>query len=120
MLYPHNLVLTSLNFEINFTLSPVFPGGSSDKEPACQYRRHKRRGFDPWVGKIFWSRKWQSTPVFLPGEPHGWRSFAGLHGVAKSQTQLKEPSTGTLSPDPDSTTCFKPCTSILAFHCVRS
>ena len=29
-----------------------FPGGANDKEPACQYRRHKRRRFDAWVGKI--------------------------------------------------------------------
>ena len=29
-----------------------FPGGPSDKDPACQSRRHKRHGFDPWVGKI--------------------------------------------------------------------
>ena len=33
-------------------------------------------GFDPWVGKIPWSRKWQPTP-FLPGEFHGQRSLAG-------------------------------------------
>ena len=26
-------------------------GGSSGKEPACQFRRRKRRGFDPWVGE---------------------------------------------------------------------
>ena len=29
-----------------------FPGGASDKEPACQCRRHQSRGFNPWVGKI--------------------------------------------------------------------
>ena len=29
-----------------------FPGGASGKEPVCQCRRHKRLGFDPWVGKI--------------------------------------------------------------------
>ena len=34
----------------------------------------RRPGFDPWVRKIPWRRKWQSTPVFLPGESHGWRS----------------------------------------------
>ena len=34
-------------------------------------------GFDPWVGKIPWRRKWQPTPVFLPGESHGWRSLVG-------------------------------------------
>ena len=33
-----------------------FPGGSSGKEPACQCRRHKRWGFDPWVRKIPWRR----------------------------------------------------------------
>ena len=32
-----------------------FPGGPCGKEPACQVRRRKRRGFDPWVGKIPWS-----------------------------------------------------------------
>ena len=31
---------------------------------------------DPWVGKIPWRRKWQPTPVFLPGEFHGQRSLA--------------------------------------------
>ena len=29
--------------------------------------------FDPLVGKIPWRRKWQPTPVFLPGKPHGQR-----------------------------------------------
>ena len=38
------------------------------KEAACQYRRCKRCGFDPWVGKIPWRRAWQPTPVFWPGE----------------------------------------------------
>ena len=43
-----------------------------------QYRRHRRTGvFDPWVGKVPWRRKWQHTPVFLPGESHGQRSLAG-------------------------------------------
>ena len=33
--------------------------------------------FDPWVGKIPWRRKWQSTPVLLPGKAHGQRSLVG-------------------------------------------
>ena len=107
--------------------NPSFPGGPSGKESSCQCRRHKRLGFDPWVGKIPWigngttlqysclgnsmdimgssgslscgarevrflcawlggnpwvgkiprRRKWQPTPVFLPGESHGQRSLAG-------------------------------------------
>ena len=36
-----------------------------------------RPGFDPWDGKIPWRRKWQPTPVFLPGESHGRRSLVG-------------------------------------------
>ena len=47
-----------------------------------------RPGFDPWVWKIPWRRKWQPTPVFLPGESHGPRSLvqATVPGVVKSQT----------------------------------
>ena len=41
-----------------------------------QCRRHKRCRFHPWAGKNPWSRKWQPTPVFLPGKFHGWRSLA--------------------------------------------
>ena len=33
--------------------------------------------FDPWVGKIPWRRKWQSTPEFLPGKSHVQRSLEG-------------------------------------------
>ena len=55
-----------------------FPGGASGKEPACQCRRHKRCGFDPWFRKIPWRRAWQPTPVFLPGESHGQRSLEGF------------------------------------------
>ena len=47
------------------------------KELTCQYRRHKRSSSDSWVHKIPWRRKWQPTPVFLPGKSHGQRSLAG-------------------------------------------
>ena len=59
-------------------------------------------GFDSWVGKIPWRRKWQATPVFLPGEFHGENSIlayriptrgawrATVYGVAKSQTLLSD------------------------------
>ena len=33
------------------------------------------RGFDPWVGKIPWRKKWYPTPVFLPGKFYGQRNF---------------------------------------------
>ena len=46
----------------------------SDKESASQCKR-LRCGFDPWVGNIPWWRKWQPTPVFLPGKSHGRKSL---------------------------------------------
>ena len=48
-----------------------FPGSPSGKEPACQCRRCRRCWSDPWFGKIPWRRKWQPTPVFLPGKSYG-------------------------------------------------
>ena len=53
---------------------PGLPRWLSGKEPSCQCRR---RGFHLWVGKIPWRRKWQPTPVFLPGKSHGQRRWTG-------------------------------------------
>ena len=39
----------------------------------------ERDAFDPWVGKIPWSRKWQHTPVFLPRKSHRQRSLVGYN-----------------------------------------
>ena len=64
-----------------------FLGGPSGKEHACQCRRHKRRGFDPWVRKIPWGMVWQSTAVFLPIKFHGQRSLVGYS--PQSWTQMK-------------------------------
>ena len=70
---------------------PSPPYGASGKEPTCQSRRHKRHGYDPWVRKIPWRRKWQSTLICLPGKSHGqWRLAAIVHGVTKSQIWLKQ------------------------------
>ena len=47
------------------------------KESTCQCRRLKRQGFDPWVGKTPWNKKWQPAPGFLPGKSYGQRSLVG-------------------------------------------
>ena len=39
--------------------------------------QYRRPWFNPWVGKIPWTRKWQPTLVLLPGESHGQWSLAG-------------------------------------------
>ena len=53
-----------------------FPGGSDSKSVCLQCGRP---GFNPWVGKIPWRRKWQPTPVLLPGKFHGLRSLVGCN-----------------------------------------
>ena len=50
------------------------PRWLSGRESTCQCRRH---GFNPWVRKILWRRKWQPTPVFLAGKSHGQKSLVG-------------------------------------------
>ena len=50
------------------------PRRLSGEQAACRCRT---LGFDPWVWKIPWRRKWQLIPVFLSGKSHGQRSLAG-------------------------------------------
>ena len=71
----------------------------SAQESACQRRRHGTHGFDPWVRKMPWSRKWHPTPVLLPGKSHGQRNLVGCTPwgcrrvrrdlVTKQQQQIK-------------------------------
>ena len=71
-----------------FCSSLGLPRCHSGKESTCQCRRF---GFKPWVRKIPWRRKWQPTPVFLPGNPMdrgAWR--AAVQGVAESETWLSD------------------------------
>ena len=55
------------------------PRWCSGKESAYQWGRYRRCRFNPWVGKIPWRRKWQPTPVVLPGKLHGQRSLEGYN-----------------------------------------
>ena len=85
-----------LLFELQSPSWPTgFPGGSgSGKESPCQFRRH---GFNPWVRKIPWRRKWQSTPLFLPGKFHGQRSLAGYSPWGHKELDTTQPSLTHLS-----------------------
>ena len=67
------------------------PRWLSDKESAYQC---KRCGFNPWVGKMLWRRKWWPTSVFLLEKSHRQRNLAGytVRGVEKSRTRLKQSS----------------------------
>ena len=85
-----------------------FPADASGKESACQCRRH---GFEPWIRKIRWRRKRQSTIVFLPGEFHGERSLGGYSPWGHKELDTTElltymtytPSLWTSLPPPDPT-----------------
>ena len=64
-----------------------FPGGSVVKNPpanadVCQ--------FDPWVGKIPWRRRWQPTPVLLPGESHRQRRLTGYSPGSCKESDMTE------------------------------
>ena len=67
----------------------------SGKESACQWRRCKRGWFDPWVEKIPCRRKWQPTPLFLPGKSHGQRNHVGYSPWACKEVDTAEHRTHT-------------------------
>ena len=54
-----------------------FPGGAVVKNLPANADRCRQLRFDPWVRKVPWNRKWQPTPVFLPGKFHGQKSLMG-------------------------------------------
>ena len=37
-----------------------------------------------------WRKKWQPTPVFLPGESHGWRTLAGYSSWGHKESDRTE------------------------------
>ena len=72
------------------------PRWLSFEESPCQCRGC---GFDPWVGKILWRRKWQTTLVFLPGKYHVQRNLTSCtpwgrksvrHNLATKQQQKRQ------------------------------
>ena len=72
--------------ELNWTEG--FPGGSVGKEPACQCRRRKRWGFNPWIRKIPWNTGMETHSNILawriPMERGAWQ--ATVQSVAESDT----------------------------------
>ena len=68
------------NLLISVSFSMDFPGGSDSKAPI----------YNPWVGKIPWRRKWQSTPVLWPGKSHGQRSLVGYSPRGHKESEMTE------------------------------
>ena len=59
----------------------------SGKESTCQCWRCR---FNPWVWKIPWRRKWQPTPIFLPGESQGQRSLGIYSSWGRKESDATE------------------------------
>ena len=66
------------------------------EEPGRLQSMGSRRVWYNWATSLslftfmHWRRKWQPTPVFLPGESQGWGAWwAAIYGVAQSRTRLK-------------------------------
>ena len=63
-------------FHFSSTIS-VFPGGTVVKNPPVSAADGKDSGSILGSRRIAWRRKWQPTPVLLPGKSHGRRSLVG-------------------------------------------
>ena len=62
-------------------------GSGSDGRVCLQCRKPR---FDPWLGKIPERRKWQPTPVFLPGEFQGQKSLMGYSPRNRKVSDMTE------------------------------
>ena len=80
-LWPHSIIIRTF-----FNTILGFPDGPAVKNlPALG-----GPGFNSWVGKIPWRRAWQPTPVFLPGESHGWRNLVGYSPWSCKESDMTE------------------------------
>ena len=89
-------------------MSLGLPWWLSGKESTCLCRRCS---FDVWVEKHPWRKKWQATPVFLPGKSHGQRSLVGLQpmGLQRTRHYLAAKPEHVLKVDP----CYSRCQNLL-------
>ena len=85
------LYLDSSIIKYCFSYRVRLPRWLNGKESTCRCRRLR---FSLWVEKIPWRRKWQPTPVFLPGKSHGHGSLASYslwgHKSVKHNLATKE------------------------------
>ena len=93
-LFPVIIAVVCVRFLTLISNIKCLLGGEVVKKSTCQCRRYNRCGFDPWIRKIPWSRKWQHAPVLLPGkipwteEPGGLWSM-GLQRVRHNWASMQ-------------------------------
>ena len=71
---------------MNYVLVNI-PGGSDGRVSAYHVGDP---GLIPGLGRYPWRRKWQPTPVLLPGESHGWRSLVGYSPQGRKELDTTE------------------------------
>ena len=70
-----------------YSLLKCFPGGSDGKVSVCNAGD---LGLIPGWGRFPWRRKWQPTPVFLPGESNGRKSLVGYSPWGRKESDMTE------------------------------
>ena len=89
LFFPHSCIETATTVTTSVLIRIMllgFPGGSEGRV-CLQCRRPE---FDPWVRKIPWRRKWQPTPVLLPGESHGQRGLVDYSPWDHKESDMTE------------------------------
>ena len=66
---------------------PDLPGDSDGKAPVYNAGD---LGLIPGSGRIPWRRKWQPTPVLVPGKFHAWRSLVGYSPWGRKEWDMTE------------------------------
>ena len=77
------LFLRELWFGPRWLLDKVSLVAQMVKNPSAM----QETAFNPWVGKSFWRRAWQPTPVFLPGESHWAEEPGGLQSMESQRVR---------------------------------
>ena len=67
-----------------------FLGGSVVKNPPANAADTKDTSSIPGAGKFPWRRKWQPTPVFLPGKSHRQKSLVGYSPWGRKESDTTE------------------------------
>ena len=83
----YKLYKTQLTQVISFIVLHL---GSVVKCPPAMQETCKRCRFDSWLRKIPWRRKWQPTPVFLPGKSQGQKSLVGYSPWGRKELDTTE------------------------------
>ena len=79
-----------LSFFLHIQQSSYYDKGSRMTEMVKSLPAMRETWFNPWVRKTLWRRKWQPTPVLLPGKSHGQRILVGYSRWGHKELDMTE------------------------------